>query len=198
MVHVEGVGELAWLNGMVGEASGEGPRLTMVAPPSSDWFNDPLGPTRTSSAPAAMFSPTGDFQLATYVTVEFSSVFDAGVLFVHETNDDFAKLCFEYSPDLEPTVVSVVTREVSDDANGPTVEGSSVWLRVSRIGSTYAFHHSHDGQHWSMTRLFSLRHRSTHGAVGFLAQSPTGESCTVTFDQVSFRQSTLADARDGS
>jgi regulation of enolase protein 1 (concanavalin A-like superfamily) len=189
---------LTWLARHVGDASTDGSRLEMVAPPASDWFNDPLGPTRNSSAPAAVFVPDGDFQLAANVSVEFESAFDAGVLFVHETNDDYAKLCFEYSPDRQPTVVTVVTRDVSDDANGPVIDGRTVWLRVSRIGSTYAFHHSLDGRRWTMTRLFSMRHRVASASVGFLAQSPTGKSCRIVFDDVSYRQETLDDVRNGS
>ena len=35
-------------------------------------------------------------------------------------------------------------------------------------------------------------------AAGFLAQSPTGESCTATFDDVRFAAEPLAELRDGS
>ena len=35
-------------------------------------------------------------------------------------------------------------------------------------------------------------------AAGFLAQSPTGEGCTATFDDVRFAAQTLADLRNGS
>lgn len=198
MVTIAGLGELSWLGDQTGDASANGSLLQMVAPPSSDWFNDPMGPTRNSSAPALVFEPDGDFQLAARVSVEFEEAFDAAVLFVHQTNDDFAKLCFEYSPDRCPMVVSVVTREVSDDANGPVVDGRTVWLRVSRIGSTYAFHHSLDGRYWTMSRLFAMRDGSAPASVGFVAQSPTGQSCRVSFDDVSYRPVTLADVRDGS
>ena len=198
MLTVAGAGELRWLDGRVGDATTDGSQLQMIAPRSSDWFNDPMGPTRHSSAPALVFEPDGDFQLSARASVEFENAFDAAVLFVHRTNDDFAKLCFEYSPDHHPMVVSVVTREVSDDANGPVVEGWTVWLRVSRIGATYAFHHSLDGHHWLMTRLFALRDGSPLASVGFVAQSPTGDSCTVRFDDVTYRRATLTDVRDGT
>ena len=95
-------------------------------------------------------------------------------------------------------VVSVVTRGVSDDANGPVIDGTTVWLRLSRLGATYAFHHSLDGKRWHFTRLFVLRGQRADAAIGFLAQSPTGEACDVRFEDVSFRPATLADVRDGS
>ena len=53
-------------------------------------------------------------------------------------------------------VVSVVTRGVSDDCNSFVVDGASVWLRVARVGSAFAFHASTDGSNWSFIRHFAL------------------------------------------
>lgn len=197
IMKVDGVGRLEWL-AEPGVAAAEAGRLTMTAPPESDWFNDPMGPARHASAPALVFRPDGDFQLSALVEVDFGSAFDAGVLFVFVDAERYAKLCFEYSPDGEPMVVSVVTRGVSDDANGPVVTGNRVWLRVSRMGDTFAFHHSTDGSRWNLTRLFSIGAGVTDAAVGFLAQSPTGQGCRVTFDETGFVSDSLADVRDGS
>jgi uncharacterized protein len=75
--------------------------------------------------------------------------------------------------------------------------GDGVWLRVARIGATCALHSSSDGQRWDLVRHFALD--APDGlAAGFLAQSPTGEGCTATFDGVRFEARTLADLRDGS
>jgi len=198
MITIAGLPELYWLGDVEGRASVSGTTLTMTAPPSSDWFIDPSGTSRESSAPALVVEPTGDFQLSARVSVEFGSTFDAGVLFVHQTNDDYAKLCFEYSPDGDPMVVSVVTRGVSDDANGPVIDGATVWLRISRTRSLYAFHHSLDGVSWRLTRAFALRDPEARAAVGLLAQSPQGESCTASFADITLRSTTLADLRDGT
>ncbi len=75
-----------------------------------------------------------------------------------------------------PTVCTVVTRGHSDDANSFTVDGSSVWLRVSRTGRAFAFHASRDGKKWIFIRLFTLGdEKETDAAlVGFMAQSPMG------------------------
>lgn len=90
-------------------------------------------------------------------------------------------------------VVSVVTREVSDDANAFVVTGRSVWLRVSRIDHVYAYHASADGMTWRLVRVFSLGKAVTDHQVGFEAQSPTGDGCTVTFAHISFTQQRLAE-----
>ncbi len=70
----------------------------------------------------------------------------------------------------------MVTRGHSDDCNSFTVDGDSVWLRVSRTGRAFAFHASLDGERWTFVRLFTLGEEEESGAalVGFLVQAPTG------------------------
>lgn len=173
----------------------------MSAGPRTDWFNDPAGPTRLSSAPALVFTVDGDVQLSATVTVDFSSMFDAGVLFVHQTDNDWAKLCFEQAPSGDAMAVSVVTREVSDDCNGPVVAGSEVRLRISKIGGAIAFHHAlvdDPTETWHMTRLFALRSPDLPMRMGLLVQSPTGEGCTATFSDVQVVRETLREPRNGS
>lgn len=113
-----------------------------------------------------------DFQFVARVRVGFAGTFDAGVLLVWLHERAWAKLCFEYSPDGEPMVVSVVTREVSDDANSFVVDGDQVWLRVSRIGRVYAFHASLDGQTWRFVRAFAFG-SDDPARIGFEVQSPS-------------------------
>jgi hypothetical protein len=143
--------------------------------------------------------PSGDFQLHARVTVDFASKFDAGVLLIWIDGRHWAKFCFEFSPAAEPMVVSVVTRNVSDDANAFVIPDRSIWLRVSRLGHVYAFHVSTDANHWRLIRVFTFDDaRLGHHQIGFEAQSPTGDGCTVTFDEICFTSDRLSDLRDGS
>ena len=142
--------------------------------------------------------PAGDFRFSARLTVDFRAQYDAGVLLLWIDERHWAKFCFEFSPDAEPMVVSVVTRELSDDANAFTVPEHSVWLRISRIDSVYAFHASTDGAVWRLIRVFSLGDDLPAHRVGFEAQSPTGDGCTVTFSDVRFGSERLAELRDGS
>lgn len=178
--------------------------LTVTAHPHSDIFIDPgrgsqlNAESQLNAATLLGVPPVGDFQLSARVGVDFAATFDAGVLMLWIDEQHWAKLCFEHSPDGEPMVVSVVTREVSDDANAFVVDGRSVWLRVSRIDHAYAYHASLDGRTWRMIRFFALDHPTGTASVGFEAQSPTGDGCAVTFDHIRFTQERLADLRDGS
>jgi hypothetical protein len=175
-----------------------------AAPRHTDLYVNPAGEASTdaesllNAATLLGVPPAGDFQLSARVTVDFRSQYDAGVLLVWSDEQHWAKFCFELSPASDPMVVSVVTRDVSDDANAFVVPGRSVWLRVSRIDHVYAYHASLDATTWLLIRIFSLQDAVVDHQLGFLAQSPTGAGCTATFDQISFRRQRLADLRDGS
>lgn len=142
--------------------------------------------------------PAGDFQLSARVTVDFRSQHDAGVLLLWIDEQNWSKFCFEFSPAAQPMVVSVVTRGVSDDANAFTVPDRSIWLRISRIGQVYAYHAATDGTTWQLIRVFTLGDEVNDHRIGFEAQSPTGDGCTVTFTEIRYAPDHLAELRDGS
>jgi regulation of enolase protein 1 (concanavalin A-like superfamily) len=174
--------------------------LAIRAGARTDLFLEPAETddgVRLWSAPRLIGTAAGDWQLSARVRVGSTATFDAAALAVWSTDEAWAKLCLEYSPQGEPTIVSVVTRGVSDDSNGWVIEGDTTWLRISRAGRRYAFHASSDGSDWRFVRQFSLG--PEEGAeVGFLAQSPVGEGCTATFDRIRFEARRIADLRDGS
>jgi uncharacterized protein len=175
----------------------------VTAPPHTDIFADPAGAasdieSMLNAATLLGTPPAGDFQLSARVRVDFKSTFDAGVLLLWDDDQHWGKLCFEFSPSGEPMVVSVVTREFSDDANAFSVADQAVWLRVSRVGRTYGYHASTDGAHWQMIRYFSIGGAIERHRIGFEGQSPTGDGCVATFDEIRFVPERLRDMRNGS
>jgi regulation of enolase protein 1 (concanavalin A-like superfamily) len=188
---------LRWLRPSRGWRT-SGPGLTIEAGGATDWFADPANPARAlTSAPALLARVEGDFVLGARVTVGFSAVFDAGALMLHVDDRRWAKLCLEYSPQEEPTIVSVVTSGSSDDANAFTLSGNEAWLRIARIGPAFAFHASRDGGRWHLVRYFRLG-GADEPRVGFEAQSPLGDGCAVTFDEIRFEARRLTDLRGGT
>jgi regulation of enolase protein 1 (concanavalin A-like superfamily) len=179
-------------------------KVTASAAPHSDIFIDPGADAQLNAesmlnaATLLGVAPDGDFQFSARVTVGFASTYDAGVLLLWINDRHWGKLCFEFSPAGEPMIVSVVTRGVSDDANAFVVDGRMVWLRVSRIDHAFAYHASLDGETWRMIRFFAIDGTSTSGTIGFEAQSPTGDGCIVTFDDIRFTRDRLGDLRGGS
>ncbi|MBV9382847.1 MAG: DUF1349 domain-containing protein [Streptosporangiaceae bacterium] len=180
------------------ESSVSGGSLTLTGAAGTDMFIDPADRgTPPDAGRLTGLPPDGDFTFSARVGVRFASTFDAGVLLLHASEQRWAKLCYEYSPQHHATAVTVVTRGTSDDCNSFETDGGPLWLRITRSGRAWAFHASTDGAWWRLLRYFSLGVQ-TGGRVGFLAQSPTGPGCTATFDHITFRPGAPADLRDGT
>jgi len=191
-------GELQWQNDPLEWKVESENRLVITAGPRTDWFMDPAGDQpQNDNAPSALFVPPDEnFRLSAKVKVAFASDFDAGVLQARERDDLWAKLCFEYSPQGQPMVVSVVTRGPSDDCNSTPIDGNEVYLRLSRNGVAFAFHYSLDGHTWNFVRHFTLGKLSNLRA-GLSSQSPTGEKCQATFSEIRYQPGALTDLRNG-
>ena len=181
-----------------------GETLSARALPKSDLYRNPAGDFLSDeksslNALTLIGTPTSaDFQLSAKVTVDFDSDYDAGALLVWSDPKLWAKLCFEYSPDKEFMVVSVVTQLASDDVNSYVLPVNHVWLRISRIGQLYAFHSSTDGTTWKLIRAFTLGVDTSNHKIGFVAQAPIGEGCDVQFSDINYLPQTLMALRDGS
>jgi uncharacterized protein len=173
-----------------------GDKLAIEAGPRTDLFVPPDGSEPTVNAPRLIVPVDGDFQLRAVVDPALAAMFDAGVLIVWIDERNWAKLCLERSPRGEATVVSVVTRGVSDDCNSSVVE-PPVWMRIARLGPEYAFHVSTDGSSWELIRHFALA-APDDPQIGFLAQSPTGDGCGVAFRELAFSRERLRDLRSGA
>lgn len=190
-------GNLTWKNQPLKSGSDAEGQISITAGLETDWFIDPIGEPAKANAPIALFRPPDStFQLQAKVTVDFAATYDAGTLFVYVHNTLWAKLCFEYSPQGQPMVVSVVTRGVSDDCNSVIIEDRSIYLRVYRQDKVFAFHYSQDGRYWHFVRYFSLGDLEQVG-LGFSAQSPLGGGCEVIFSEIRYTLSPLSDLRNG-
>lgn len=171
--------------------------LTIVAGELTDWFANPAGGAVRDNAPSALFTPPdANFLLSAKVTVNFASAFDAGAIQLRISDELWAKLCFEYSPQQQPMIVSVVTRGRSDDCNSVIIEGHEVYLRMAVTPETIAFHYSLDGGYWHFVRYFTLG-KMEQVRVGFSSQSPTGQQCTAVFSKIQYQVGTLPDNRSG-
>lgn len=173
--------------------------LILSAAAGTDLFVDPAGADPGDAGRFVGLPPAGDFTLAAQVRVESGSRSDAGALLLHARERHWAKVGLEYSAQLQPTAVTVVTKGVSDGSNSFEVDGDTLWLRVTRTGAAWAFHASADGSWWRLLRYFALGGDPAELVrVGFLAQSPAGPGCTATFDHITFQPGAPGDLRDGS
>jgi regulation of enolase protein 1 (concanavalin A-like superfamily) len=188
---------LGWRLPPAGEPEAGPDWLAFAAGPQTDLFADPGGAPARVESPLLLGLPEGDYQLAARASARFEATYDAAALIVWSSETSWAKLALERSPQGEPTIVTVVTRGLSDDVNSFAVPGGVAWLRVSRLGAAYAFHASLDGAWWSLVRYCTLDGAGA-ASVGFSVQSPTGEGTHGRFDAIAWRPERLAELRNGS
>lgn len=170
--------------------------MRVSVPARADYFRDPAGVVVNDSAPYLWQHVTGDFVAQAHVRPTFASTYDSGVLMVRDDAENWAKICFEKTDFGTTAAVSVVTRGVSDDANGADVLVPDLWLQMVRLGSAFALHYSLDGQSWRMVRVFRLD-VPAEVKVGLVAQCPVGPGTTVDFLSFTLQQRTVVNLRSG-
>ena len=187
-------GPLRWTGASeaAAEITPDGLRMRVAA--TTDLFCDPAGHAPVLSAPRLLCAPDRHFTLSAHVGVTFQATYDAGVLLLYAHERAWAKLCFEYSPQRQPMIVSVVTDGLSDDANAVALDRAGVFLRVTGLGAAFAFHYSLDGRAWQLVRYFTLP-ETEQVQLGFLVQSPTGTSCQADFTQIRYAPVSVSDIR---
>lgn len=164
-------------------------QIKIQAPAYTDLFISPDGGYATNKSPRLVFKPDSDFILSAKITPDFKTKWDAGDLMIYNDSTHFAKFCFEYDFKNQPRVVSVVCNDVADDCNSMAINSPSVYYRIigSTKGKTFALYFSEDGKNWFPIRGFKLD-KTDNIRIGFSAQSPAGNGCSVDFSEINFQE----------
>ncbi|MBA9087901.1 hypothetical protein FHR92_004394 [Fontibacillus solani] len=181
----------------------DGEKIVMYAPAKSDFFcsdgvvsEGGIIPESLDNAPFFYTEVSGDFVMRVKVQHDFKDIYDSASIMVMKDKKIWGKLCFEYTDFRTRAVVSVVTNQISDDANGVNVEEDSIWLQIARVGKSFAFHYSFDGNSFYMARFFNLPVDETV-MVGLLPQAPTGEGGERIYSNFSLEYKTVKNIRVG-
>jgi len=164
--------------------------LTIKSAAKTDWYIEPTGEHRVASSPLLLDPAAKEFWFSAKVTVDFQSRFDAGALVIYADEMNWVKFAFESQNGKTGSIVSVVTRGLSDDNTGTAIEGNSVYLKVSKTGQAIFLYFSTDGKRWNLTRAFNLGPERLL-QFGFSAQSPMGAGSTVTFSEIQYKPEAL-------
>jgi len=170
--------------------------IRVTVPAKADYFRDPSGSHVNDNAPFLWKMVTGDFVARGHVRPAFNSTYDSAVLMVRHDAETWAKLCFEKTDFGTTAAVSVVTRGLSDDANGADLVAADLWLQMIRIGNVFGLHYSLDGENWRMVRLFNLDVPAAV-RVGLVAQCPVGPGTTIDLLSFSVEERTAKNIRSG-
>lgn len=170
--------------------------IRVAVPPVTDYFRDPAGDKIKDNGPYLWREVTGDFVARLHVRPTFAGRYDAGGILVRQDAERWAKLCYESTNFGTTAAISVVTRGLSDDANGVDLVVPALWLQVCRVGDAFGMQYALNGNTWRKVRRFHLPLPRTV-RVGLLAQSPGDAGTSVDFLSFSVESRTVADTRTG-
>ncbi len=169
--------------------------LKITVTEGTDFFNNPEDSSVVGSAPYLYKDIKGDFIAKALVEPDFSAQWNAVALMIHIDSLHWIKFAFENSDATGPSIVSVVTKGVSDDANGAILnDQEKVWLSIARKGNIYAMHWSVDGKNFKMARLTSMIPQDPV-KIGIEAQSPVGKSAVHQIHYFEIAERTVLDLR---
>jgi uncharacterized protein len=166
--------------------------LVIVAGQKTDMFRDPNVTYNTDNAPKLLFKADSDFVLVTAIEHSFVNKWDGGAIVVKQDSLNWIKFCFEKDYTGARRVVSVVTKDVSDDCNSAAIQGNKVFYKVAKAGPVFTLYYSLDGAQWFLVRHLQFNTMSDIH-VGFLAQSPTGDRCEVKFSSITYQAKKIKD-----
>lgn len=190
-----------WINESV--INKEHNSIEIYAPKETDFFcnNGAIGeegitPESLCNAPFYYTEVAGNFVMRVKVSHDFNDIYDSASIMVMKDMSYWAKACFELTDFDTHAVVSVVTKEESDDANGCNIEDNTVWLQICRSGTSFAFHYSTDGENYYMMRFFHLPVDEVV-KVGLLAQAPLGSGGKRIYEDLLIERKTVKNIRMG-
>jgi len=183
--------QLAWENQPL-KFSIKDDALTIVAGRETDMFRDPNVTYNTDNAPKLLFKADSNFILSVAIEHAFAHKWDGGAIVIKQDSLNWIKFCFEKDYTGARRVVSVVTKDISDDCNSVEISNNKVYYKVAKAGNVITLYYSSDNKKWFLIRHLQF---NTNKAlqVGFLAQSPTGDRCEVKFSQIRYQVRKIKD-----
>jgi regulation of enolase protein 1 (concanavalin A-like superfamily) len=174
----------------------KGNTITIVAGKKTDMFRDPNVTYNTDNAPKILFKPADNFVLTASIEHSFTNKWDGGAIVLKSDSLNWIKFCFEKDYTGARRVVSVVTKGISDDCNSVEINSNKVFYKIAKADNVITLYYSIDGNKWLLIRHLQFDTKPEF-EVGFLAQSPTGTSCTVTFSNILYVERKISDPYTG-
>jgi regulation of enolase protein 1 (concanavalin A-like superfamily) len=169
-----------------------GNNITIQAGKETDMYCFLDGSYYINNAPKLLFTPDSSFIFSVKIRPSFKTTYDGGALLIYSDQENWAKVLFEKHEDGSVGLgVSMVKNKKGDDSYHGVVNDSQVTVKAVRSGNIFCFYYS-DGKTWRLLRTFPYE-EFNNLRIGFYAQSPKGESCTVSFEDIQYRGTKFTD-----
>jgi uncharacterized protein len=166
--------------------------VSITAGEKTDMFRDPNVTYNTDNAPKLVFEADSNFVLTASVEHSFSNKWDGGAIVLKQDSLNWVKFCFERDYTGARRVVTVVTKNISDDCNSVAINNNKVFFKMAKADNVITLYYSLNGANWFLVRHFQFDNTKPL-QVGFLAQSPTGKNCTVSFRNIQYAAKKIKD-----
>src|SRR6266700_4666755 len=123
--------ELFWENAPK-KISVEPDRIVITAGEKTDMFRDPNVTYNTDNAPKLLFKADDNFVFTTAIEHSFINKWDGGAIVIKKDSLNWIKFCFEKDYTGAKRVVSVVTKNISDDCNSVEINTNKVFYKVAK------------------------------------------------------------------
>ena len=174
----------------------DGAALRMTTAGGTDIFVSPHDSYARDNGPRALFKADPEFIFSAKVKCDFKTKYDNASLVVYESPQHWIKLAYQSNYYSKPSLVTIVTNQHSDDAQGFYLEGDFVYLKIHGHGQSFWLYYSLDGKSWVPIRAFRLYHDGNL-RVGFLVASPAGPGCTGEFSDIKYTPTSPKDLWQG-
>lgn len=166
--------------------------------PKTDFFNEHTGKQKYSNAPMllSVVNNNEPFTFIAKVSPELKETYDAGAVYIYESDDNWLKFAFELDENRHSRMVTVRTKGTSDDNNHDVINEKYAYMKISSNTESIGFYYSTDSIKWQLARVFK-NDFSNSTYIGISSQSPLGNETKTTFENISFVKESINDFRKG-
>lgn len=176
-----------------------GSKIEISAGAETDFFIEPgLPPYEKANAPLLLktLDNTKPFTFSFKTTPVHKVKYDAGMAFIYIDDKHWLKFAFEADERMNKRLVTVKTKDFSDDNNHDAVKSPSVFMKISSDTKVVGFYYSIDGKSWQLVRVFKNEYPPTI-KIGIGSQSPAGKGNKSVFENFKFSETSVKDFRMG-
>lgn len=173
--------------------------IEIISSEETDFFIEPGQPPYNKANAPLLLEPvdnTKPFTFSIKVSPTHLVKYDAGMAFLYVNDSEWLKFAFEVDERMIGRIVTVKTKQFSDDNNHDAIPAKSVYLKISSDTKVVGFYYSLDAKTWQLVRVFKNEYPQNL-KIGIGSQSPAGKGNKAIFSDFQWKEGSVKDFRMG-